>query len=195
MKRLLLLVCIATFLAPITLHAQPAKKNFYLGAGGTWAVTDSSDPYDSPGLNLKFGYHAHRLLDLEFNFDWIDKFENGGQVLVMGVPVDYREQLEVMTFMVALKGYFPIPSDIMRLAVVAGGGLMVADYNLRVSDGVDSLTGSEDEIEFCGKLGLAFDYFVAPEFSIGAEGNYTFGVEDLSDLEYWHFALGVAYHF
>ena len=195
MKKLLLAACMVTILIPASLCAQSPESTFYVGAGGTWAFTDSSDSIDSPGLNLKLGYHAHRLLDLEFNFDWIDKFENGGQVMVMGVPVDYREQLEVMTFMVALKGYFPIPSDIMRLAVVAGGGLMYADYNLRVSDGMDSFTGSEDEIEFCGKLGLAFDYFVAPEFSIGAEGNYTFGVEDLSDLEYWHFALGVAYHF
>jgi hypothetical protein len=195
MKRMLLIACMAVILIPATLYAQPVENRFFIGAGGSWTITDSTDAEDSPGANFKLGYHAHRLLDIEFNFDWIEKFEERETVVFMNIPPNFRSELEIVTAMAGLKGYFPIPSDIVRLSVVVGGGLMYADVQVWDNNGILRSDVSDDELDFCGKVGLAFDVYVIPQFSIGAEGNYTFGIEDLNGLDYWNFNLGVAFHF
>jgi hypothetical protein len=195
MKSVFLTVVLSSILIPATLFAQMNGNSFYIGAGGSWSITDSTDPDDSPGANLKLGYHAHHMLDIEFNFDWIDRFEDSESLNILDTELEYQTEMEIMTFMFDLKGYFPIPSDIVRLSVVAGGGLMYADYETRTSVGMIDVTVDDDELDFCGKLGLALDIYAAPSFSIGAEGNYTMGVEDLDDVNYWNFSLGVAYHF
>ena len=194
MKRLLLTVLLSSILIPTTLFAQTNGNGFYIGAGGSWSLTDSTDPYDSPGANLNLGYHTHRLLDIEVNFDWIDELDSEG-FSVLDTDVGYYMEMEIMTAMVGLKGYFPIPSDVVRLSVVAGGGLMYADYEVRLNSGASNLIVEDDELDFCGKVGLALDVYATPNFSIGAEGNYTIGVEDLNGLDFWHFTLGVGYHF
>jgi hypothetical protein len=127
---------------------------------------------DSWGLNAKIGHHLHELLDIEFNFDYLDKFEGDA-----GVDV------EVMTYILGLKGFFPIASEKVKLSVVAGGGLMNADAD------------SDNEIDGCAKFGLGFDYFIIQNFSAGIEGNYTLGFGDLDEIRYFNFTLGVAYHF
>ena len=195
MKSLLLTVLISSVLIPSTLFAQMNGNRYYAGAGGSWSLTDSTDPDDSPGANLKLGYHAHRMLDIEVNFDWIDEFEDSGRFGDLDTGAGFRTETEIMTAMVGLKGYFPLPSDVVRLSVVAGGGLMYADYEVRMIDGAEKIILEDDDLDFCGKVGLALDVYATPNISIGAEGNYTIGVEDLNDLDYWHFTLGAAYHF
>jgi hypothetical protein len=195
MRRVLLLAILSTILVPATLFAQMNGNSRYVGVGGSWSLTDSTDPDDSPGANLKLGYHAHRMLDIEVNFDWIDGFEDSEGFSVLDTEVGYHTEMEIMTAMVGLKGYFPIPSDVVRLSVVAGGGLMYADYEVRMNDGVGNPIVDDDELDFCGKVGLALDVYATTNFSIGAEGNYTIGVEDLNGLDFWHFTLGVGYHF
>jgi hypothetical protein len=157
-----------------------AATSLYVGAGGSYAVENFDEDGDfintnydnSWGVNAKVGYHLHELLDLEFNFDYLEEFEGDA-----GVDV------EVMTYMFTLKGFFPIASEKVKLSVVAGGGLMYAE------------AGSDDEIDGCAKLGLGFDYFLIQNFSAGIEGNYTLGFGDLDDIQYFNFILGVAYHF
>ena len=195
MKSVFLTVVLSSILIPATLFAQMNGNSFYIGAGGSWSITDSTDPDDSPGANLKLGYHLHRMLDIEFNFDWIDKFEDSEGIQAWDTPLGNLLEATIMTGMIGLKGYFPIPSDIVRLSVVAGGGLMYLDYDVREYEGLAPRIVEKDELDFCGKLGLALDVYPTPSFSIGAEGNYTMGVEDLDDVNYWNFSLGVAYHF
>jgi hypothetical protein len=39
------------------------------------------------------------------------------------------------------------------------------------------------------------DFFATQDISFGIEGNYTGGFNDLEDIRYFNFTLGVAYHF
>ncbi len=147
--------------------------HFYVGAGGSYAVEnfDSSADFDNSwGVNAKIGYHTHPLLDIEFDFDYLSKFE--------GDAVD----LEILTGMIALKGYFPISTEKVKLSAFGGAGLMHAD-----ADG--------DETDWCGKIGLGLDFFTTQYISIGIEGNCTFGFGDLDDIRYFNFTIGAAYHF
>jgi hypothetical protein len=198
MKRsLLCLSTIALLLFPTSLYAQSSVKNYYVGAGLSYALEDIKfgDLDDSFGANAKIGCRAHNLLDLEFNFDWLREFKESGSHMVEGSPLDYYAEMRIMTFMFTLKGYFPVPSDHMRLAVVAGGGLMHAKAKAGFNHQVLSGSFSDNETDLCGKLGLAFDYYATPEISIGFEGNYTSGFSDLKDVNYWNFTVGVSYHF
>lgn len=169
-----------------------AATGFYVGAGGSYAVENFDDDDDdfkdinydnSWGINAKVGYHLHELLDLEFNYDYLNKFEVDDSSTVLGTRFDVDIDVEVMTYMFTLKGFFPIASEKVKLSVVAAGGLMYAE------------AGSDNEIDGCAKLGLGLDYFLIQNFSAGIEGNYTLGFGDLDDIRYFNFTLGVAYHF
>ena len=153
---------------------QNHLDHFYVGAGGSYAVEDFDDSPDydnSWGVNAKIGYHTHPLLDIELDFDYLGKFE--------GDTVDP----EILTCMFALKGYFPISTEKVKLSTVVGTGVMHAD------------SGLDDEIDWCGKVGLGLDFFTTQDISIGIEGNYTFGFGDLDDIRYFNFTIGAAYHF
>lgn len=172
---LLAVLVVAVFYSN-NLCAQQADDNkFYVGVGGSYVDEDFdvSGFDDSWGGNVKIGYSFHPLGDIEFVFDYLDSF-------------DYAESYEfdIRTYMVAVKGGFPIPRERGKLSVVVGAGLMTADAE-----------ASLDDTDFCGKVGLGYDVFVTPAISIGVEGNYTIGFSDLEDIGYFQYSLGAAFHF
>ncbi len=175
MKRhLFFAVLVVVIFSCTSLYAgQDHLDCFYVGVGGSYAIEDfdsSADFDNSWGVNAKIGYHTHPLLDVEFGLDYLNKFECDA--------VD----LEILTYMVALKGYFPISTEKVKLSTVVGAGIMHADANA-------------DETDLCGKVGLGLDFFTFQDISLGIEGNYTFGFGDLDDIGYFNFTIGAAYHF
>ena len=173
-KNLFFAVLVVVIFSCTSLYAeQNYLDDFYVGAGVSYAVEDFDDSPDfdnSWGVNAKIGYHTHPLLDVEFDLDYLSKFESGN--------VD----LEILTYMVALKGYFPISTEKVKLSTVVGAGIMHADANA-------------DETDWCGKVGLGLDFFTTQDISLGIEGSYTFGCGDLDDIRYLNFTVGAAYHF
>ena len=181
-----------------SLYAQQADaKKFYVGAGGSYAIEDFDvgDFDNSWGVNVKFGYNLHPLLDIEFDFDYLDKFKYSDEFEFSGMNIEGNADLNIMTCMIALKGYFPISTEKVKLSVVVGGGIMYADLDYKVSVNGSSISDSHDETELCGKVGLGLDFFASPDISFGIEGNYTLGFNDLEEIRYFNFTLGVAYHF
>jgi opacity protein-like surface antigen len=192
------LVLAAVFFSTAPLYAeQIGDKNFYAGIGGTWALEDfKGGGYDDTwGMNFKFGYNLHPMADIEFDFDVLDEFEEVEGFSSQNAGVNGDANLNVRTYMVALKGYFPISSDQVRLSVVVGAGIMTVDSDFQAGlDGGFRRDGI-DETDPCGKVGLALDFYATREISIGVEGNYTLGFFDVEDIRYFHFILGAAYHF
>ena len=181
-----------------SLYAQEADvKKFYVGAGGSYAFEDFDvgDFDNSWGVNVKFGYNLHPLLDIEFDFDYLDKFEYSDEFEFSGMNIEGNADLNIMTYMIALKGYFPISTEKVKLSVVVGGGIMYAEIDSKVRVNGSSISYSYDETELCGKVGLGLDFFATPDISFGIEGNYTLGFNDLEEIRYFNFTLGVAYHF
>ena len=156
---------------------QDHLGNFYVGFGGSYVAEnfDSSADFDnSTGVSAKIGYHTHPLLDVEFDFDYLSKFEGDFE----GDVVD----LKIQTYMITLKGYFQQSTEKIKLSAIVGTGLMHAD--------------ATDETGWCTKVGLGLDFFATQDISLGIEGNYTFGIDDdLDEIEYFNFTIGAAYHF
>jgi len=181
-KHLFFAVLVGVIFSYTSLYAgQDHLGNFYVGLGSSYAVEDfdNSPDYDNSwGVNAKVGYHTHPLLDLELNFDYLNNFEYNA--------ID----LEILTCMFVLKGYFPISTEKVKLSTIVGAGLMQADLKYGTS-----ISGSNDEIDLCAKVGLGLDFFATQDISLGIEGNYTFGFGDLDDIRYFHFTIGAAYHF
>ncbi len=169
MKRYLFFAVLAAVIFSYTsLYAeQEYPDNFYVGAGGSYAIEDFDN---SLGVNAKIGYHVHSLLDVEFDFDYLSKFE------------DNAVDLEILTYMIALKGYFLQSTEEVKLSTIVGTGIMHAGAN-------------GDDKGWCAKVGLGLDIFTNQDISIGIEGNYTFGFDDLEDIGYFNFIIGATYHF
>jgi len=175
MKRhLFFAVLVVVIFSCTSLYAgQDHLEHFYVGAGGSYAVEDfdNGPDYDNSwGVNAKIGYHTHPLLDIEFDFDYLSEFEANA--------VD----LEILTYMIVLKGYFQQSTEKVKLSVIVGTGIMYADAN-------------GEETDWCAKAGLGLDFFATQDISLGIEGNYTFGFDDLEEIGYLNFTIGAAYHF
>ena len=72
---------------------------------------------------------------------------------------------------------------------------MYADADVKVRGPGLSIASSADETEMCAKVGLGLDVYATKNISFGAEGNYTLGFDNLEDIRYFNFTVGVAYHF
>lgn len=198
---LLLSACIFSFADT----ANAEEKQFYLGVGGSYQLTnfdgdlkdwdsniiDAVD-WDSHawGVNVKFGYRLARTLYLQIDLDYIPEVEGASSS-----DNEYTGDVDVYTGIFSLKGYFPNFVKIKPF-VIAGAGIMhyKADINETATSSGYYLN-DDKETHLCFKVGGGLDFFVTEAFSIGLEGNYTSGIEDVSQIKYYNFILGAAYHF
>jgi opacity protein-like surface antigen len=183
-----------------------AGRGLYIGMGASYAisnfdqeVTDTegasfdSDFDDTWGMNLKAGYHLTNWLSVELDFDYLSDFESDETLNVSGLPVDTDGEVDIITYMAVAK--FTCVLEPLKPFIVAGGGLMNADIDLKASTPDFSASDSDSESEPCVKLGLGADFFVNEVLSIGIEGSYVWGFQDLDDIGYYNFTAGVGYHF
>jgi len=183
-----------------------AGRGLYIGMGASYAISNfeqevtdiegassDSDFDDTWGINLKAGYHITDWLSIELNFDYLSDFEANETLNVSGVPVGTVGEVGVSTYMAVAK--FTCVLEPLKPFIVAGGGLMNADIDLKVSTPDLSVSDSDSETAPCVKLGLGADYFMTEAFSIGIEGSYVWGFQDLDDIGYANFTFGVGYHF
>lgn len=200
MQRLSLcfVVLIAVAFYSANLCAQQIDNNkFYIGIGGSYVFEDFkniSGVDNTWGANVNFGYQFHPMGTIEFDFDYLDSFDQAGSFESSGDRVDQSLEVDIMTYMIAVKGIAPLSTERVKLFVVVGAGVMTVEATHLKVNGI-SRPGSEDQTAACGKVGLGFDLFASPKLSIGVEGNYTAGFSDLSDIRYFQLSLGAAFHF
>ena len=194
MKRIFLFLATAFFLfITSTVNADADDYNkFYVGAGVSYGLEDIDfgDFDDSWGINAKIGYRPIDIIAVQFDFDYFDKFEDNDFF-------NGDAELEIMTYMLSLKGNFNIKwYNVISPYVIVGGGIMHVDGDLDdASIAGISFDASGDETDWCGKVGGGFDFYLVENFSLNLEGNYTFGGNDLEDIDYFQFILGGAFHF
>jgi opacity protein-like surface antigen len=177
----------------ISVGASYAISNFDQEVTDTEGASSDSDFDDTWGINLKAGYHLTNWLSVELDFDSSSDFESDETLNVSGACVETDGEVDVTTYMAVAK--FTCVLEPLKPFIVAGGGLMNADINLKVSTPDLTVSDSESETELCMKLGLGADYFVTETFSIGIEGGYVWAFQDLDDIGYTNVTLGVGYHF
>lgn len=192
-KALVLNIFIMFFFCSASLAQQDVFKHAYFGIGGSYALEDFQDVHpldDSWGINAKLGWRLIEDISVQFDFDYLNKFEGDGK------QEQFQGEVKVLTYILSLKGYFPINYHNIRPFIIAGGGIMYADADLQSSSGSEP-DFAPHETGVGIKVGGGFDYFINESFSVGIEGNYTFGAPDtnLNDIRYYHGILGVSYHF
>lgn len=192
MKRFVTLtvVLLAVFAFSYNAQAEIKERGFFLGGGVGYAWenfdTDDLDNLglnvdvdDSWGFNLFVGYRLMRYFALEGNYNWYDDFK----VDVNGFNFD----VGIWTLMLDLKAMVPVYNDRLVPYVRLGGGYMSADADMSGTD--------FDENDFAWNLGAGADYFVTDKVSLGLDGKYVWGTDDLDNLEYFVGTVRVAYHF
>jgi opacity protein-like surface antigen len=185
------------------LHAAEAEyEDFYVGVGGSYAIENFSgglDPDNSWGFNAKAGYRLHELIALQFDYDYLFGFDDKQKVSVSGTTYKGKYEVDIQTFILSLKGYFPINPYNIRPFVIAGVGGMYADADTKftASGPGTSLRIHEtgDHTDWCIKLGGGLDWYLNRNLSLGLEGSYVWGLGDLNDFQYFNIGAGVAYHF
>ena len=195
MKKISIIFAAAFFLfTTSTVNADSdVYKKFYIGAGASYGIENFDDEGDFDntwGINAKMGYQFMDVMAIQFDFDYLDEFEND----------DYYTgdvKAEIMTYMLSLKGNFPVKwYNVISPFVIVGGGIMEANVDSKNNPIDDpSIDVLGNETEFCGKIGGGFDFDLVENFSLNLEGNYTLGAGNLKDIRYFHFILGGVFRF
>jgi opacity protein-like surface antigen len=195
MKKISIFFAAAFFIfTTSTVNADPDNfKKFYIGAGGSYGIENFDDGGDfdnSWGINAKIGYHPIDMLAVQFDYDYLREFESDDFF-------DGKVELDIMTYMLSLKGNFRVKwYNVISPFIIVGAGIMDADADIKdASIAGISADFSNDETDWCAKIGGGFDFFFTENFSANLEGNYTSGLGDLKDIQYFHFILGVIFRF
>ncbi len=207
MQRFLTLfaVVILIFTLSYEASAQVKEKGFFLGGGVGYAwenfdddeleddlenvgVTNVNVDSDNAwGLNLFVGYRFMRYLAIEGNFNWYDDFEIDVDGNVFGIPISGEFDIEIWTLIIDLKAMYPVFNDRLVPYLRLGGGFMEAEID---GEGLD-----EDENDFAWNFGGGVDYFLTDLVSLGLDGKYVWGTDDLDDLQYFVGTVRIGFHF
>jgi opacity protein-like surface antigen len=175
-----------------TNSVKAEDKKFYVGIGGSYQVPDldidKAVDWDdnSWGINANFGYHLTPAVSLQVDIDYVPEIEG-----YYKPDNSVKQEVEVLTGIVSLKGYFPVSKPVKPF-IIAGFGIL--HYNIDLSDEAKSLgyyLVDDDDTSLCFKIGGGLDCFINQNVSIGLEANYTAS----DDVQYYNFILGAAYHF
>jgi opacity protein-like surface antigen len=182
MKKFLILCAtiMVLFTLSINAEADPAETGFYLGGGVAYAWENFDGDFDFDdawGLNAFAGYRFMRHIALEGNFNWYDDFESDST----------NANVEIWTLMLDLKAMYPVYNDRLVPYLRVGGGYM----DVKASAG--SLDANNED--FAYNFGGGVDYYVTDQVSIGLDGKYVVGTEDLDAVEYFVGTINAAFHF
>lgn len=175
--------------------AQARQKGYYGALYGVYAFEnidqdETEDKFEGPidvdfdnswGLQVRLGYIYNEYFSLEGMYEYIAPFEaNDG-------PLD--DELDVMNFTVNGKFTCPAYEQFVPYALVGLGAMNAyEDISYRGDD------SKESEWGFGARVGLGFDYYFQPEWTVGFEGAYVFGTGDVDHIRYVTMALGLGYH-
>lgn len=194
---ILLLVMATVF---FTGNVQADEKQYYVGVGGTYLFPnfDYEDVVDwdshAWGVNTKFGYRLARTLYIQIDADYIFPID-GALKLNQSIGGD----VEILTGIVSLKGYFP-RFTIIKPYVIAGAGIM--HYNVDFNTAAHAAANAngfqlpdDEETSLCFKVGGGVDFLINDSISFGIEGNYTGGMEEVDEVEYINIGAGFNFYF
>jgi len=219
-KTIIFLVCVIPFFLS---SAYAGDSGFYVGIGGSYALEKFEleeteigiDFTNSWGLNLKAGYGFSEQFALEFNVSYLPSFDwdgtrvgdvtiltqEGEEYLLTNCTFASDSELALMNYALVGKISPDLGSQKIRPFVTIGLGYMDAENDITRSIShpdvgtflSESLTDSASD--WCLKLGLGMDYYLNDHIALDFEGSYVLGINDVDGLDYFHFTLGIAYHF
>ena len=188
----------------ITLCAAAAEaQEQYVGLGGSYAASEmeiksdlvGGDLDDTWGFNVKAGTHLNNYLSFEFNYDYLPSFEWDADLNIIEDPIGADIEADAMTFMFALKASPDFSERQFRPFLIVGGGWMYVSADTRATVGNVRQSQSISESGLCAEFGAGFDWYLTDSLALGVEGTYVTGFDDVEDVQYGLFTLGVTYFF
>jgi len=207
MKKILLIfpLLVLTFIYSEQVNAQDvdyARSAWYVSVAGSFDVhlfestaNDVSDGVvdldNAWGIDIKVGKRIYTWLSLEVEYEYI----NGFDFSIFDVKVN---SLQVNTLTGNVKFHYPIQRFIPYAVLGIGG----AWY--RVTDDTGLFDDFDSDTALAGRAGVGFDLFLNQNWAVNA--NYTVvlstydltsptELENVSDVHYGAFQVGIAYYF
>ncbi len=173
---------LAISLITILFLALPVAADMYISVGGSYVIENIDTEIsqveldNTQGLNLRVGNQINDNFAIELTYDYLDSFTWSGYGLNINVDIE--------TLMLAAK---ITAGEKLKPYLTAGAGIMRGELSV--------LGMSESETDLCGKIGAGIDYMITDNISLGIEGAYILGFNDLDQIEYLQTTCGIAYHF
>ncbi len=193
--------------APGNAQDDFARKGFYVGLGGTYAIDTFENELedeiedalggpvnvsvdDSLGINGRIGYRFHRHFSAEVQAEWLDGFE--ADVSVPGFGKIAGVDLEPWVVTGNVKGH--LLTGRYQPFLLVGLGVMTAKAKVRDTVGL-GLSASERLTDFTTRFGAGVDLYATEKvvFSVGAD--YVLPIGDLDDADYVSVGWGLQYRF
>ena len=187
------------------------EKPFYLAIGAAYSnelldindltfnvkpVGHEVDFSDSWGIQGRIGYNITSIFTVEGGLEWIDGYEWEGSYNFYGVPS--HAKVEVNVQFVTLCGRLMPPIGELwwfRPYLVLGGGVMYVEVNSDARFNGVPKSYSETEAHPMGKAGLGMDFYLNEQISVGLEGYYCWGMQEVDEVQFANVAVLTAVHF
>jgi hypothetical protein len=194
----LALVVVLSVLSLVAGAGPAPAQQYYMGIGGNYALSSLSgkfDPGDSLGVNFRSGTVLREWFSAELNIDYLPAFKDEGTIELEGEAVDADFDLEVLTAIMDAKFTPAIGHSQLRPILMGGLGYMVTEGSSSGAAKTYLKDRSIDGSDFCGNVGLGFEYRASETYSFDLKGTYTKGFGKVSDVKILNFTLGVSFHF
>ena len=193
--------------APGSAQDDFARKGFYVGLGGTYAIDTFENELedeiedavggpvrvsvdDSLGINGRIGYRFHRRISAEVQAEWIDGFE--ANVSVPGFGKIAGVELEPSVITANAKGH--LLTGRYQPFLLVGLGVMSAKAKFRDTVGL-GLAASERFTDFTTRFGAGLDLYATENVVLSVGADYVLPFGDLKDTDYISFGWGLQYRF
>jgi len=198
-KNITFLVFLLVLFSSTVLYASDEKlkkTKLYIGGGGSYALGNFDFDQnefkvefdDVSGINAKAGYSLNRLFSLEFNFNYLPNFPWDGLIDIPGIHIN--ENIDITTYVLSGKFSPNFKSKIAKPFVTVGAGILHGSGKISRENNFFFIS----ETKACAKGGWGIDFFLNKNFSIGIEWNYIFSFDDIKEIGYSVYTLGVIYH-
>lgn len=155
-----------------------------------------ADFSDAWGVQGRIGYQITQIFGVEGGLEWIDGYKWSGHYNFYGVP-SYA-QIEVNVQFVTLCGRLQPPVGQLawfRPYLVLGGGIMNVDVSSDARFNGVAKNYTENESHPMGKAGLGADFYLNEGLSVGLEGYYCWGMQEVDEVQFANIAVLTSMHF
>ena len=166
---------------------------------------------ESFGLNATIGYRLASFFALEIEYEWIDQYDIGasGQFDVPPVVSASGTLYSIGGHTLTANTRWILPIWRIQPYFLLGGGFALSDTDrgdlydtyapLLLAEGIDIDEG--DDLAGAGRLGIGFDWCITQHLVLNTEAGIVVttlkapDIEDIEDLNYLSFQMGLQYKF
>lgn len=151
---------------------------------------------DSWGIQGRIGYQVTGIFAVEGALEWIDGYTWSGHYNFYGVP-SYASIKANVQFATLCGRLMPPIGELwwFRPYLIVGGGIMNAEIESDARFNGKPQSFSNTETHPMGKVGVGMDFYLNKDLSVGLEGYYCWGFQEVDELQFANIAILTSMHF